>query len=969
MAASKRNLGDLIAVLLQDLRQRQHILADETQHFIDSIAYRFPKNGQQHGSALSLLVRLTNAAHQLRAEIEQDDEERSRFETWWTSIDQRLEAPMSAQAPAYHCFFLVWQAKMMNKAVLIAERIGNLHDRLEQQLQRTNPDFPSPILHRRAEQGQVDKFLCEHVKWVHRDLARFVALKLSATYPYSAVPDTFQSWQYEGSATQHSFISYAHHSSLREKFQGADRPAKPLTQDPHRFTVIGLSYWMTERLISHPIIGHELAHQILQELYGRQSPYMRLEGDASQLGRCVRRLIRCAEVWLLHRQHPLHNSPEQAWQHVREILCDVLAAQRYGCAYLYAWIIEVSANPEFANLMHDAEGMLRPITDFNEVDEAYIAREILAPSAAFAASMRLDIFYRGTVLIAFLREGRELDDLSTALLNEVEVWLQRFLSLATGVLAPGTDVGDAQAGFNFEKEFARDLALTLVEEESRRSDPDIGNSRASELMRAAAKQWEVGAGGRLKDRSLVHQVMSNPVRKIYLEKLAALGVPYSKQKGEQLRTLQDALWRVEWATASSTRNAHGVEPQAPSGPRATSQALRALDSIGLDDYLYRTGNPLRLLQAISRQRPPEKGQLESVSPKSNSILDKDLETLYGPPPWVPALDALLRGFQPGQRIPILKGFPLTLTEREIQHLGPMVMNDAEWFEIGLGQDGCQLCEMHLLSLKPALPADVDHEVNERYRASLFAPLLGRYDAVAIRPAVGRTHRIERTALDGRWSSVSRLRYLVPVAGNSPAEEGQSEDILVTVLISLRWDASRLMFARWLKRHLHTKCDRLPGARLYLSDGSEDLVLVLARPPVLAATPYLDPIVLIRFINGSPLVANTETLFSSRALHTDMGLKFRFVCARSVDGLLDTELMMEKSLDGAHVPRRAYSVEAIAGMKDVLISVKDDEFTKRIYAALHQAAQQWHFRVETRVSWTNGPSEPHSSSVPLEGAAR
>ncbi|MBK6595671.1 MAG: hypothetical protein IPG23_24910 [Burkholderiales bacterium] len=363
----------LLRVLYFDVRKRYQILDEECQHLLQSTNFRDTAVvGKFPDSQQAFCKRLASAAQLLFDECQADWREirayKEQTENRWKNQQSNEEKQRQIQnataaysrngfaflSPKFrlHHFDLIWHAKMMFKASLIAERIGDLHDRLAQLLQRTNPDHPDPTVRRRAEQGSIDKYLTEQTRWVHRDIARF-AISVGTKYPYSEVPATFQSWEYDYTSRHHSFMPSASYACWTEWHRGDQ--SKRIA--PKKFASLRLSYWMTERMPLHPIIGHEIAHQVLRDSFGHILSHSRLESEEGQIARLFRRLVRCNEDWLARR--PGVNAAAEAENISVEIVCDLLAAVRYGYAYAFAWILEIVGDENLAHLFDDETSMLQ----------------------------------------------------------------------------------------------------------------------------------------------------------------------------------------------------------------------------------------------------------------------------------------------------------------------------------------------------------------------------------------------------------------------------------------------------------------------------------------------------------------------------------------------------------------------------------------------------------------------------------
>ena len=371
-AHRRANFEKLLGVLRYDARKRLEVLREELNYLVNSIRYRLNGITEIEGARLldaaaptshdAFLFRLCTSAESLLGECEKDIQELNSVELLYSNHEDHFASGNGLQS--YQCFQIVWNAKVVNKALVLTERLGDLHDRLEQFLQRTNPDHPDPTLRRRAEQGLTDKYLSELTRWIHRDLSR-LARRVDGQYPYEAVPSTYQFWAYDHTSRHHAFMSLDDHRKWVQKVTTGD----PNSLEAHsRFVSVALSYWIPERLALVPIIGHELAHQVLRAIYGREVNFAMIEQDTGELGRLYRRLTRTVEAWLSRRVQREFLDARIVSNLVTEIMCDVLAAVRFGYAYAYAWMLETLSEESFSHLFHDQYGMLRRAEAENTVD-------------------------------------------------------------------------------------------------------------------------------------------------------------------------------------------------------------------------------------------------------------------------------------------------------------------------------------------------------------------------------------------------------------------------------------------------------------------------------------------------------------------------------------------------------------------------------------------------------------------------
>ena len=501
----------LLGVLRYDIEKRYGVLKDEVRHLIGGIAYRIgtePAAAAKKTSQAAFLNLLKRSAQSLSDECDEDLLEIDRY----AKIRNHWRQSYTVVKPeGQNEFAILWQAKMLHKASVIAERIGDLHNRLEQFLQRTNPDHPDTTLRRRTEQGLTDKYLSELSRWAHRDLVIFVK-SMGARYPYDEVPATFQFWAYDHTSRHHSFIGTQGHKDWVRRIEATPTPnSKGL--HPSKFVSVALSYWMPERAALQPIIGHELAHQVLRDLYGREVNFAILEQDESLFARTYRRLTTCVETWSVARAVNGTIDVKLTSNLVHEVLCDVLAAVRFGYAYAFAWILEILGDVQLARLSHDHYGMLRQIeparggsTDVLELIKGPYRQ--LSDDVLKASEYLRDIlprnYIRGIVLLRFLgRSSNETDEASSEFATAFEDLLKELLKIFAGANTQQSDI---------ESAFAGDLASALCDEWAFAEDDSLD----SDFVNASRDLWrrEGRSGGRHTNPSLDHQVITRGYREL-----------------------------------------------------------------------------------------------------------------------------------------------------------------------------------------------------------------------------------------------------------------------------------------------------------------------------------------------------------------------------------------------------------------------------------------------------------------------
>ncbi len=257
-------------------------------------------------------------------------------------------------------------------------------------------------------------------------------------------------------------------------------------------------------------------------------------------------------------------------------------------------------------------------------------------------------------------------------------------------------------------------------------------------------------------------------------------------------------------------------------------------------------------------------------------------------------------------------------------------------------------------------ADATHEAIES------GPLLGPYDAFVLAMQTGGDGDLhwEEIHADGTRTScksVSRSKQLLLVGHTVP---GSSRPLAI-ILISLKWDASRTLVARWLTSR--SEMNKLLTIATFLSDGWEDIVLFAYRhaPERAAADPpevdgSVDELLsLIQTLNQNPFVASTETLFTSALFACSSNrLHFRFVCD-GPDGAEEVVNAVNRTQFDSPL-----SLSILAGRKDLEIALKESpslHTVGRVFEQLHRVLPDG-CRVETRVSWSLSATSDAPASV-------
>lgn len=1065
-----------------DARRRFDILTEEIDHLLRYLRFRigpsteFDQPGDRfrkpYDSQQAFLVRLGYAGLALQKECAADGGEANltyeRFKSCWLAVEKRGGRRSECLREKRDLLRqqVLWIAKIVTKASVIAERLGELHDRLQQFLQRTNPDHPEPTLRRRLEHGLADKYLSELARWVHKDIAQLCSRRYAGTYPTEFVPSTFQFWGYGHVSSHHSFVTLDEH--LRTQ-KGLESNAKDSLSQA-RFTSIAFSYWIPERPALAPLIGHEVARQVLRAIYGRNTQSSVLEQDRSALGEAYRALVDCAEKWLAVSARSREVDADLPMQLATEVMSDALAATRFGWSYAYAFALQMMSDGRFAALFEDSSGMLMRVslpthaaapsqpspassasshgtgalpcelcqtplkagttcqfcTAFHHRD-----RDARVMSAGLKAYLPLD-YYRGRALLSFLQHVYPSDgDPFAQDLNEA------FDCLLTAVLCLFTE--DEVDHVHHAQQFASALADGLCR---------TGHKAPSRLVHSARMFVQrTASSGDLSNffnPAMARQTLSPSFRAFLFERLdSGLGArdAYGRMQDPRRRSfapaccpgLVDAVWRIEWLVASSHKSDR--DPDLMKNAQALRRRSREVLAVGIDDYLFRTGSPTTLFETLNEGEPP---QDFSDLLRDHNKLD-NMDGAY-------SLDALIeldthltrrrqQAFTFNFQGKTKRKVPIVVPAAQLKWLPDRII-DGSWHKLWLDRPNkppvrdsivildllclkSELCPRLMNGADAALAQERDRALAslggaltirssdiDRYNPFASGPLLGRYDAFVFYTQ-GSTDINSPTSARWKWdisyeymlghgislgaknkevltAYVSRTKRLVRVWGERPtlatsnAAHPQPSDstwplieeseTLGLVLVSLKWDASRSLVARWLARHVSEKAYGLDWA-VFLSDGWEDLVVVVGVPKGFrgAGLPekYEKFVAFVEELNRSPFVASTETLFSQTLLQAPPPcFSFRFT-VRLGRHRHENVLQKIETLGQEHVERGGTAdVRNVAGNRDIDMLVSpapsaggasdaDQGLMPRGLQTLHLSMRRelsGYAKFETRVAW-------------------
>ena len=980
-------LETLFGCITYDAKRRAYITREEIKHLQRVLTYRMatalearsvrfadaktatvadPLRRAQAGKVLhnsthdALLDHILKASSALLVEIDSEIHEFARFDEICTRFtDHKSNAGGLRKYEVPHLRVL-WIAKKQVKLTLLTERLGDLHDRLEQFLGRNNPDHPDPTLRRRAEHGLSDKYLIEHCRCAYRDIARFVKNVVGAPYPLSAIPRITYAWSYTAQCTHHSFESVENNERRMASLYG--RYGVPLNRGDgdsgvspsELITTLNIAYWTSERTVLQPIIGHEVAHQVLRLTYGRNMAPDRLSADHSSLGRMLRRISYRVEQHL--EVNDEGEVPIKVSSLVTEIAADLLGAARYGLAFGYAWIIEMGLNDDLAHAFEDETGFLRRLPDVHNIEWAEIEREFLSTTDHMQVS-RPAVYYRGRVLLYVLREAfsSKPGSCGDSFLSSMASWLDLQLDLCRGT-DKVEQVADEMVASDLVDAVRQSGFIDDVKSWLRPADGDTVNGEFQDIclhsqslpagLTRLANSHTFKGKLRVSTTSPTNQWFNFPARRAFLH---------------------DVAWQIEWALQE------GKSASPPLRPPVNKQLIRSFTMLAQHGLLIQCVPPQRrrsvnnTVCALSASEECKQAQALS---KTNSLSDRDLSAVLGSAGHLTevALERALFGDAGLWRLDLLNvrgGNKLFATM-------PTLNNDFDPVTARLPNGTIVRQHFHVAFDGTSVRAHGDGrsrnatEMRSRERSENmhyhpeenvdFQVVFGRYDAIVlcadtVEQRVELDHRILSRA-DSAGAEyvehplVSRQKRLLSWSPNRTEDEFTvlvtGKVLIATVLVAGQWEGLAVAMAaaveKFLVKDKNPKTNELT-AQVLLSDGWEDLVLLLYAVDAdtnigIAATQVC---LLVNGLNELKCVSSTETIFSQKCNPSERWQKRFVLRARSP--------LLRNLLRSDYKDSFQYS----SGVKDGHVTLSKAGDAVAAFLKLHSAAD-FRDRIETRIAW-------------------
>jgi hypothetical protein len=407
--------------------------------------------------------------------------------------------------------------------------------------------------------------------------------------------------------------------------------------------------------------------------------------------------------------------------------------------------------------------------------------------------------------------------------------------------------------------------------------------------------------------------------------------------------------------------------------------------------MFQTLHPARLFAALGKSG--EDYQINELLGDSTNLLDDDATRRSYRKDAVFELDRLKRNTPAGGSSEVqVRDIKVQVATDALQWLGGPILDGKvqdllRQTMVRSGEHPSRTYFLDLMKLRmDGAAAGLDFHVKPRctaeqkskYEVECDGALLGRYDGYVLycqndsHGALGwdfKTGPVDCVSEPQpiTCAHASRGRRMVRIYSSSPDEAVKSP--FAVVLVSLKWDASRLVVANWLaSAETRTRLGNAP-LTVFLSDGWEDLVVFIGAgqmqpTPEAVAEQFGFCRSMIQLLNRNPFVATTESLFTRRLLSAPPGnVKLRFACRVGDNGYESARTKLDTIIGEIGV--NGIKCRDVAGNKDFEISVAHQLGPKQVeqlHERLHKALGA-SCRIETRVSWSFKPEPAPAGERP------
>lgn len=992
----------MLQIVVRNAEQRAVILANEAEYFRAILAFRVgnsPSPPPMHSlfdSQIGPIKHLFAATKSIKKDID-----RAKAAAVYLTGLARQVATLRPGAAVTDPMVknLFWLAgSFHDHLATLLKNLGELHTRFDQVVRYSIPDHPMPATRGLRDSTLADRFIAEHARQVHRDLARFVVGTnyLSSPYPYVVTPRAFVTRVYEpqihvewhrGGDLHNAWLKW-HAMQLSRATNLIAMPA-----EPDAFVAVRMPFWLPDCLELLPILGHELAHTVLHDAHGHMLADSWSTTRPSLLQSVLRRVRDVIRACFTD-----DIDEANARMYAQEFVADALALARFRESYLYALSTEVFSGANLLGLAQDPHGQHFAVellermkaqsrastgATVNALDDLH---GLLIPEHEFDPSHYLNR------LLLLVRVG-VVGELAARLHDEAmtpasgERWVAS--QLAGELCESVHDTVELHAAswkYAAAAEPALDVVQRLIREVFGAFDAVFPTTAGSEssFNRAVDEFW-LGTDGHSQNPKAIHP--SAPVGADYflwrqrvsgsVIDAAKLDMSRKKSRGASAKRspprpvpvilgdhLHDVAWRMRWLASDDVDGT-------PSESLMKPQLIRLM----LDDYAFRNGNPQPLFDLL-QSRATLPGAKEPPLPFVNFYKEGHKSTS--------ALDEAIHGdrvFHPAMEIAAFLRYGIPFEDNDLH---PKVVPRPDWDrERLLGLQPGTIADMQdegdlafarlqqpqwelsfVLGRGGADASDQAAVLARKLECGSAAALLGRYDDAVLHKVSTDKTPVNPTAQNDLQMVQRRLLSPIYPLGMQEVRVNLAEVCAIT-MFALASPMAWRVFLHWLTHSPEASASRRAGINhtLFLSDGWEQGVLFFSRPNRGGVAPSVDSVLgMLSDVARHPLVGRTETLFTAHVFRLAPGVIFdvsyRFRCRAAPGSNLDAAPLERYLLRGWDKRLPDPLVRTVSGLTDYEVRIRkpsdaDSEINRRIRIsnavaeARTRAAREIHTRLNSK----------------------
>lgn len=969
-------------VLIQSAQRQSAVLHQEATYFEGLLRIRLPE-GDNSTSTPQFDSQIGPIRHLKRStkHVAQDIGRAREAVSWLAELRANAARdPRTGSLAEKELVNLLWltSATQQWQATLLG-LLGELHNRFEQVVKYSIPDHPPLTTRGLRDSTLADRYIAELAHEVHRDLITFScsANGLNTPHPYELGGRVYVTRVYE----PHVHVRWFRDSALHQQWLGWHADNQYDTQGSHRrtktkkinsakdeaspasFVTVRMPFWLPDALESLPILAHELAHQVLHDSHGAMSA----DGWAGQRQTRLTWLLQSLRDEL-RAPFPDHIDEQLARAYAQELVADAMAFARFREGYLFALATAVFATSEaFAvtvdpyeqNVVYEVLSRLHSGAGAASLSNLVVPH-LYAASGLSSHLHRLLMFSRVAVL-ASVAEAANLstDDEHADLLRAIKEVVQLAMfprdanaaarpddETVVGMIDKIKDVFEGPMGGDSEHSF-----LDLLDTLWLQSDGEPQKFGDIHLLSPPKES----------NYFLWRQRISSEIVQSINEK-KSLGI--TVRRGDHI---SDVVWRLRWHEAKTIEvGGAGASPGSKDPATNVSLVHRQAFRVLLDDYAYRTCNPLPLFELLDQRarRPgfnsvPFDEFFATGKISTRALADSDhARRVYYP---ATSLAAYLRTGRPVPRNPQYQPqHDLNQFDRarllgiEDNAESPPSAGPTSQALIArrLGFQQYVLCfwsaaaGLELQKFKQAIG-----------KLGSCNVILGRYDAACL---FGAEQAGEELSVDVACGATPiQRRTLSPIflngGQNTPA--GLDRTIALS-LIALSSPLAWGILLRWIENSPDAKRLRSHGIghELYLSDGWEQAVLLYTAATPTGQTDVVpdidDMIEMLNQVAGHPVVGRTETLFTGEVfkMKSDQrfDVSFRFRCRARLGTALDSSELEKKLLEKPWpAPLPKPMVRTVSGLTDYEVRINgNDASVRQSFEERRAAAEESHSRLNS-----------------------